>query len=133
LAKCGQEMVIQYRGFLFWLSLVCLPQNVLSRGYPVCVDLLLGQLEIYFYDYFKVGYEIQRASALAISIVWAFIVGDTGNYFYCKIAKEKVDGILKNTEEENQRIVLLKKSGGTTYLVYVVAVILIGFIFITLN
>jgi len=88
---------------------------------------LLGILEQTIYETFWIGLEDQKIVYVIENCTIAFILGFTGNYFYIKKADREIQQVLSSTSDENERIRMLKRKGGISWIPFALLGLLILF------
>ncbi len=72
--------------------------------------------EAYLFEYLSIDYDLQRLISLGITIGFAVLFSLFGNYFYLQKAELEVRGVLSSTPDEDTRMELLTRKGGTSWI-----------------
>jgi Protein of unknown function (DUF2628) len=95
-----------------------------------CCYFLISFLEQSIYEIFDMEVEYQKIIYFLDSCITASILGFTGNYFYIKKATKDIQRILSSTTDENERIRMLKRKGGVSWIPFgLLGLIILFYIF----
>lgn len=98
----------------------------------VLLLFLTGVIEAVVYELFSVSDEVQKVLLFGSTLLYATIYGFIGNALYLKRADKTIRKVLSGTEEEDERIKLLKKKGGVAWIPFAIIVLVIV-LFIVFN
>jgi hypothetical protein len=79
------------------------------------LSYILRYLVTLFYNVVVVDVEIQRLINLLLTATFGVICGFLGNYLYVKKSERQIKNALSKTENEDERIQLLKAAGGIAW------------------
>ncbi|HEX5169904.1 MAG TPA: DUF2628 domain-containing protein [Cyclobacteriaceae bacterium] len=87
--------------------------------------IVLGFIEVLLYDLFDIGDDTQNVFDFLLTWVFGGILGFLGNRLYFEQADKKINRILSETSDEDERIRNLTRAGGVSWTPFVLLGLLI--------